>query len=156
VEERFWSKVDMRGPDECWLWKEGQDGRGYGQVKWHGKTTRAHRISLEIKLGRPIRAGYDACHTRNCTSRVCCNPNHLYEGTRKQNMQDAVATGALIGRNAARGSAVGRATTTEGQAREIKRLLREGVSPTDAANRVGVKRHIVYSIAYGLSWAWLE
>ncbi|KKN14741.1 hypothetical protein LCGC14_0992940 [marine sediment metagenome] len=25
--ERFWSRVDMRGPDECWLWQGLLDGR---------------------------------------------------------------------------------------------------------------------------------
>src|SRR6266487_2334557 len=29
-EERFWAKVEVRGPDDCWLWK-GCFSEGYGQ-----------------------------------------------------------------------------------------------------------------------------
>ena len=29
VEERFWEKVDRRGPDECWPWTAYSDRYGY-------------------------------------------------------------------------------------------------------------------------------
>ena len=28
---RFWSKVDNRGPDDCWFWMAGCGDSGYGQ-----------------------------------------------------------------------------------------------------------------------------
>ena len=28
--ERFWSKVDRQGPDECWEWQAGRSEKGYG------------------------------------------------------------------------------------------------------------------------------
>lgn len=52
---------------------------GIGQVK-------VSRLALEHKLGRPIKPGYLALHT--CDYPPCINPNHLYEGTRKENMRD--------------------------------------------------------------------
>jgi hypothetical protein len=28
---RFWSKVDVRSPEECWEWQASRTGHGYGQ-----------------------------------------------------------------------------------------------------------------------------
>ena len=39
---------------------------------------RVDRLALEIKLGRPIRPGFDAMHT--CGESTCVNPDHLFEG----------------------------------------------------------------------------
>jgi hypothetical protein len=97
-EGAFWSKVDKSdGPNACWPWLAAEDRNGYGAVRWGGKKVNTHRVALELKLGRPIADGMLACHTRNCTTRLCCNPTHLYEGTRSQNVQDALATGTHVG-----------------------------------------------------------
>jgi HNH endonuclease len=48
----------------------------------------AHRVVLERKLGRPIKPGYWALHT--CDHRSCVNEDHIYEGTRKDNVRDAI------------------------------------------------------------------
>jgi hypothetical protein len=45
------------------------------------------REVLSKKLGRPVKDGYDACHT--CDNGRCINPEHIYEGTRSQNLRDA-------------------------------------------------------------------
>jgi HNH endonuclease len=47
---------------------------------------RLHRLVLERKLGRPIRPGFHALH--HCDNKRCVNPDHLYEGTHKDNMRD--------------------------------------------------------------------
>lgn len=40
--DRFWSKVNKRGQDECWEWLAYKDSNGYGQF-WHeGATRRAN------------------------------------------------------------------------------------------------------------------
>ncbi len=52
-----------------------------------GKTfTRAHRVALERKLGRPIKPGFCALHT--CENKRCVNHEHLYEGVDKDNAID--------------------------------------------------------------------
>ena len=91
MEDRFWLKVDVRGPDECWEWQEGRDDEGYGRFHLSGGHVRAHRFALALVLDRPIRDGYLSCHT--CDNPPCCNPAHLFEGTVTDNNQDKVAKG---------------------------------------------------------------
>lgn len=94
---RFWSKVDKRGPDECWPWRGGRDDSGYGLFYFRdedgkSKRTRAHRWLLGYLRGKPLilkpTGTEDGCH--RCDNPPCCNPAHLYVGTRKRNIADAV------------------------------------------------------------------
>jgi hypothetical protein len=87
AERRFWSKVDRRGPDECWPWIGlRQTARGYGVFSQGNRSVRAHRFVYELRVG-PIPAGYSIdhrCHKVDecaggptCPHRLCCNPAHL-------------------------------------------------------------------------------
>lgn len=71
---RFWSKVDVRGADECWLWQAGTGGRGYGQFHFDGRATTAHRVAYLLEVGE-IPSGMDLHHS--CEEKLCCNPAHL-------------------------------------------------------------------------------
>lgn len=87
--KRFWAKVDIRTPDECWSWTAGKDDKGYGAFKYAGHMHKAHRIAL--RLSKPIPRHLHALH--RCGNPACCNPAHLYAGTQSQNMLDCVAHG---------------------------------------------------------------
>ena len=69
--------------DGCWNWK-GRLARGYG-IFFAGKLIKAHRFSYLLHKGK-IKNKYLICHT--CDNSLCVNPEHLYEGTYKDNAQD--------------------------------------------------------------------
>lgn len=100
--ERLWSRIEKRGPDECWPWKGSRDESGYGLFYFRDETgrrrrTRAHRWLLGHLRGRPLilkpTGVEDGCH--RCDNPPCCNPAHLYVGTRKQNIGEAVERSRL-------------------------------------------------------------
>lgn len=80
-EERFWPKVDKRGPDDCWLWL-GSTARGYGTFRVGSAVEGAHRYSHQLH-GGSLTKGMHVDH--RCHEPLCVNPNHLRLVTPKQN-----------------------------------------------------------------------
>jgi len=91
VMERLWSKVNIKGLDDCWEWQEtGRDGYGYGKILFRGKTDRASRV-VWISVNGEIPKDLFILH--RCDNRPCCNPNHLFLGTNMDNVIDMMQKG---------------------------------------------------------------
>lgn len=90
-DEKFWSRVDIQGEDDCWVFMN-QPSQRYGvyniKIGDAWKAIRAHRYAYEQTYG-PIPDGLYVCHS--CDVSLCCNPNHLFLGTNSTNQKDAVA-----------------------------------------------------------------
>jgi hypothetical protein len=158
--ERFWERVDVRGPDECWPWKAGKNG-GYGTFWIGAKRVKAHRFAYELVKG-PIPAGQKVCHS--CDNPSCCNPAHLWPGTDLDNMKDCIAKGRAVyvrgERNGththpertARGERQGLAKLTEAKVHEIRRLRSEGYTLAAIGGIMGVHLSNIGYIVNGQTW----
>lgn len=89
VEERFLKLIDKNCFEHknCWCWTGGTYSNGYGTFHFKGKQTGAHRVSWELTNGT-IPKGFLILH--KCDNRLCVNPNHLFLGSHKDNMQDCI------------------------------------------------------------------
>ncbi len=107
---RFWSKVDIRGDDDCWIWLGSRGGMGdYGIFRLRSFMIGAHRFSTLLAHGLPPNESDDACH--DCDLPACVNPKHLCWGTRHANIQDSIAKGRFT----SRGPRINPALNREGQ-----------------------------------------
>lgn len=93
--DRFWAKVDKRGPDECWPWTGKARNRAtgahqYGRFAlWNAETLKydawlAHRLAYTLVVG-PIPDGLTLDHL--CKHTLCCNPAHMEPVTQAENVR---------------------------------------------------------------------
>jgi hypothetical protein len=81
----FWDKVDKSDPAGCWPWKGARHAQGYGAFRVGSKYHRSSRLAYELVKGH-IQSGLDVLH--KCDNPPCCNPDHLFLGTDKDNAAD--------------------------------------------------------------------
>lgn len=85
-EERFWSNVDRRGPNECWPWLLSKGNHGHGSTTFRGVHTSANHVAFMLGGGVFTEEKPFACHS--CDNPPCCNPSHLWAGSQRDNMAD--------------------------------------------------------------------
>jgi hypothetical protein len=166
--ERFWRHVRV-DPSGCWLWTGGLR-EGYGSIGSGGGNGRgqgghsllAHRVAYQMMVGN-IPPGLFVCHS--CDVRNCVNPGHLWLGTNKDNIRDALSKGRMaIGdrnglrlhperRVVLRGSALPQAKLTEAQVLEIRTRYAHGRGNQQAlAAEYGVDPSLVSRIVRCELW----
>ena len=139
----LYARLDRTG--DCWLWKGARTEKGYGQTRFEGRETSAHRVAYRLLVG-PIPDGMFVCH--RCDNPPCCNPAHLFLGTPGENSADMAAKG-----RAALGERNGNAKLTEWDVRVAKARLAAGDTGTDIARDLGVSSRLISGIKHGRQWA---
>ena len=146
--QSFWDYVQKTST--CWPWLGAQRWQGYGVVRWtvHEKMRKVstHRVAWFLTHGRWPSAGLCICHT--CDNRLCCRPDHLFEGTTQDNRADAVSKGRQ-----ARGASINLARLHDDDIPLIRSLYRdEHVPQTHLAQRFGVTQGTIGKIVRRETW----
>ena len=119
-------------PNGCMEFTGCVQANGYARATVQRKTDYAHRHIYRLVNGE-LPAGMDVCH--RCDNRKCINPEHLFLGTRKENMADAVSKGRQ-----AKGSKLPHFRVTQFVSDEIAKMAREGTPYKEVAARFGICR----------------
>lgn len=148
--ERFWAKVTPCPNTGCWLWDGAATVRGYGMFGVApGDLRMAHRFAYELATGTAPGA-LDVCH--RCDVPWCVNPDHLFLGTRTDNMRDCARKGR-IRRPPMGGERNPRAILTAAQVAEIRaRYAAGGVLQRDLAAEYGVALPTIGHVLSGKNW----
>jgi hypothetical protein len=147
---RFWSKVDKRGPDDCWEWTAGLTSTGYGCFVTHPphRKHKASRFSLLLVSSPPDDIRNLACHT--CDNPKCVNPAHLYWGSKSENMRDALTRkeGFLDKiRDSQRQAAYRRKVLSDWDELAVWKLLEAGHSALGISKDLGISLIVVRGIS---------
>ena len=143
--ERFWAKVDIRDPDDCWNWKAAKTSEGYGSFWYGDKTVGTHRLAYQLARGPIPERGHVLHH---CDNPPCVNPGHLYIGTPNDNMLDAYARGQKI---PTRNELNGNSKLTMEKAREI-RSLSHALTQDHLARMFGVHQSTISLVINNKRW----
>lgn len=150
--ERFLSCLDRSGgPEACWPWLRSRKPSGYGHIgvaeggeRWD---VIAHRLAYVLMVG-PIPDGLDVLHS--CDNPPCCNPAHLFVGTRRDNNRDKAAKGRA---NAPSGSGHHKARLSEAAVADIRRRLDSGkATAAELATEYGTTAATVRRAGRGALW----
>jgi hypothetical protein len=121
---------------------DGYAQMGIGSRRAGTKTTvLAHRFAWELANGA-IPTGLHVCH--RCDNRACCNADHYFLGTQRDNIRDAAAKGRM-----SKGASHHAAKLTDADAREI--LISIGTH-REIGKRFGVSRSMVTAIRSRKWW----
>lgn len=141
---RFWSKVAIGNPNDCWEWQASRNKDGYGKFD----STNSHRVAWKLTYGE-IPHELFVCH--KCDNPPCCNPNHLFVGTAAINNLDMKIKGRSRGGRLS-GEDHPKSKLTNEQVKQIKTMHANGLSDRKIARQFGVVQTTISAIVTGRSW----
>ena len=107
-----------------------------------------HRVAFELTRGA-IPDGLLVCH--RCDNPPCCNPAHLFLGTKAHNNSDRHQKGRTVP-SGARGERAGKAKLTDAEVQEMRRLRAMNVPQDELAERFNVNQSMVSRVVNRKNW----
>jgi hypothetical protein len=152
---KFWTYIDQKGENDCWLWTgrlSGDNGLGYdrrnGIFRIKGKDYVVSRLAYYLQTNEdPGQQLVLHNCSPNLDNNLCCNIKHLYLGTQSDNMLD-------VTQREGRGSKRFGYKLTHDQVREIRRLYdEENYRTNQLAEMFNITRQHVYRVVRGVQWS---
>lgn len=147
--KKIFSNIKYPGNNtDCWIWIGYFNNKGYGNIGLLGKYFLAHRLLYQCYYG-PIDSSI--CVLHKCDNPKCVNPNHLFLGSRSDNIVDMVNKGR---QNAQRGSKHCNSKLTEFDVVNIMNGVNNGTytSIYDIIKAYPVSEVVIRKIFRGLLW----
>lgn len=141
---RLLNKIKINNDTKCWEWQGRKNEKGYGYfyVKTlKDRTGLAHRCSY-LLFKKTI--DHNLCVLHKCDNASCVNPDHLYQGTQIDNINDQT----LKGRNFLKAS---KRLKREDVIR-LRDLFNKGVTRKELVKIFDVKYECILKITSGKSW----
>ena len=139
--KRILSRIaDING---CWIYTGLKDRNGYGLIGVRQKHEYTHRLMYQHKRGD---IG-DLCVLHKCDVPACCNPDHLFLGTKAENTADMMEK-----KRHTVGIDIVNAKLTDEKVLEIRRRVLAGERQKIIASDCGVSQSIVSDVASGKRW----
>ena len=157
--DEFWASLCKTSEDGCWEWSKGRSKFGYGRIYIHPKIEYTHRVAWRLKNG-DIPKGLSVCH--HCDNPPCCNPEHLFVGTQRDNNNDRIKKGRS-GNRPMHGTAHVLAKLTDLDVINIRKTYKPGTpgrfsefSIKGLAKKYKVAFSLIHRIVKRVSWPHIE
>jgi hypothetical protein len=132
-------------PDGCWYWT----GAVLGVMKrarfaYKGRNAIVARVVYELHKG-PIAKGLFVCHS--CDNALCVNPDHLWLGTKMDNVMDMISK-----KRNAYGLRQPQSKLNPESIRKIRILIKQGVYQNEIAKMYNVTPCTIGAIKFRRTW----
>lgn len=154
TEKDFWNRVEIRKPDQCWLWDGPPNNSGYGTFGHLSRLRGAHCWAYIFTYPQQKEA---PCYLHTCDVRLCCNPAHIVRGTKSDNSVDAWRKGRNFYQQnpeaRPRGEIHANSVLTWKIIREIRKKYATGqYRQIDLAREYGSTQAGISQIVRGVAW----
>ncbi len=138
----------------CWIWTGAKHKYGYGKTSCliYGKRIHisAHRLSWSVYRGK-IPTNMCVCHNcPNGDNPSCCNPDHLFLGTAKDNTRDMMSKKTVFDFV---GEKNNKAILTESIVIQIRSLKESGMKVCDIARKLNLKYFTCLDVVNRRNWS---
>lgn len=148
--DRFWSKVEKGGSEDCWLWTANKNNKGYGMFSVSSVVGKklAHRLAYADAKGKIPKGGLIL---HSCDNPACVNPSHLRIGSHRENVADMDIRGRRCN-HTLHGAQLANAKLTDEAVIAIRQAYIAGCTVEAIAADFGISTLSVHDITGGRSW----